>query len=119
MPQERQPSHSRLGIITKSITERAIERGLFLTQAQTNYWRFCSSCRKLHPRSEFEKKALNEDGEKRHCKWPGIVIFSSEILRLDLISNILNDIDCHLPWTHERYLPEFGLDYTPCMKIRL
>ncbi|OKP13355.1 hypothetical protein PENSUB_957 [Penicillium subrubescens] len=51
---------------TKFMAERELERELFLTRAQTKYWRFCSSCRKLHPEYEFEEKALNEKDENRH-----------------------------------------------------
>lgn len=106
-------------LVTKYMTERETERCLFLTQTQTQYWRFCSSCRKLHPKNEFEEKALTAKDEKRYCKWHGIVMFSSQIIRFKLESDALCDIDRCLPWRYQRYLPEFGLDRTPWLALRL
>jgi hypothetical protein len=106
-------------LFRKFIAERELERGFFSYSGPNQILAFLSSCRKLHPKHEFEDTALNEKDENRHCKWPGIVIFSSRIQPIKPITNVLHDADRSLPWQCARYLPEFGLDRTPWIAVRL
>jgi hypothetical protein len=104
---------------TEDLSRRAIERSLFLIQAQTQYWRYCASCRWLLPRCEFEEHELGERDEFRSCKWPGVSFLGTNVSTPKILSRSLTSIDSVLPWQFNHSFLEFDFDVTPLLMMDL
>lgn len=51
-------------------------RTALLLKLESERWRYCAACIKLHPLADFHPTSLAyENPTRRYCKWPGIIVF--------------------------------------------
>ncbi|KAJ5371200.1 uncharacterized protein N7496_007292 [Penicillium cataractarum] len=105
------------GFHSNKFSRCAINRSIFLSQAQTDNWPYCGSCRLLHPSNEFEPEELEKKTELKNCKWPTMSLSNAPMKPINQADGSLYYLPSVSPWTYTHFFPEFGFPRIPLMRL--